>query len=218
MSTFSRSRTLYQGVLLGITALVASGALVVAAVVTKPQIEQAHEADLTTSLKAVLPGIAYDNDLLHDTVVIRHGVGSSSTTIYRARQKGQIVAVVYQIIGKGYGGEIAAVMGVDNAGHITSVSIVSHHETPGLGDKIEAAKSPWIKSFIGKGLDNLTEKQWHVRKDGGDFDQFSGATITPRGVVAAVKAGIDLYAANRDAMFSDAPAGASTQGSAGGSN
>lgn len=193
----------YQGALLGITALLASATLVFAYLQTGPQIEKQHTADLTASLKAVLPGIEYDNDLLSDQLLIHDGVGASSTIFYRARRHGEVVAVVYQVIGKGYAGEINAVMGLDRDGHITSVRVVSHHETPGLGDKIDSAKSPWILSFNGKGLDNPDEKGWHVRKDGGEFDQFSGATITPRGLVAAIKGGLDLYAAHRTEILGE---------------
>lgn len=197
-----RKRTPYQAMLLGVTALLASATLAFAYLQTGPLIAQQATADLTASLKAVIPGIDYDNELLADQVVINDGVGSSKTTVYRARQKGDIVAVVYQVIGKGYAGEITAVMGLDRAGHITAVRVVAHHETPGLGDKIEPAKSPWITSFIGKRLDHPDEKGWHVRKDGGEFDQFSGATITPRALVAAVKGGLDLYAAHREEILS----------------
>jgi len=193
----------YQGVLLGLTALLASATLVFAYLLTGPLINKQHAGDLTTSLKAVLPGIEYDNDLLSDHVEITGGVGAITTTVYRARLHGEIVAVVYPVFGKGYGGEINAVMGLDRNGHITAVNVVSHHETPGLGDKIEPAKSPWIQSFIGKGLDNTDEKGWHVRKDGGVFDQFSGATITPRGLVAAIKGGLDFYAAHRTEILEE---------------
>lgn len=205
-----RKRIPYQGVLLGVTALLASATLVFAYLQTQPQIDLQHAADLTASLKAVLPGLEYDNDLLNDQLVIHDDIGSGSTTVYRARRHGEVVAVVYQVIGKGYAGDISAVMGLDRDGHITSVRVVSHHETPGLGDRIEQAKSSWIDSFTGKGLDNPDEKGWHVRKDGGEFDQFSGATITPRGLVAAIKGGLDLYAAHRAEIF-DASSAASQE-------
>lgn len=196
-----RKRIPYQGLLLGATALLASSALVFAFLLTRPTIERQHAADLTASLKAVIPGIALDNDLLADRVVIAGGVGTTTTTVYRARQKGEVVAALFQVIGKGYAGEITAVMGVDRDGRITAVRVVAHKETPGLGDKIEPAKSPWIERFSGKGLGNPAAKGWQVRKDGGEFDQFSGATITPRALVAAIKGGLELHAAHHDAMF-----------------
>lgn len=199
-----RQRIPYQGALLGVTALLASATLVFAHLHTEPLIEQQAVADLTASLRTVLPGIDYDNDLLGDQVTIPAGVGGATTTVYRARRQGEVVAVVYQVTGKGYGGDIAAVMGLDRDGHITAVRVLSHKETPGLGDKIEAAKSSWIDSFTGQGLDTLDAKGWHVRKDGGQFDQFSGATITPRGLVAAVKGGLDLYAAHRAELLAPA--------------
>lgn len=202
--TTMRKRIPYQGALLGVTALLASATLAFAYLLTGPLIEQQSAADLTASLKAAIPGIDYDNDLLTDQVIINAGVGSTTTIVYRARLNGEVMAVVYQVIGKGYAGDITAVMGLDRDGHITAVRVVSHRETPGLGDKIEQAKSPWITSFIGKGLDHPDAKGWHVRKDGGEFDQFSGATITPRALVTAVKGGLDLYAAHREEIFSPA--------------
>lgn len=200
--TAMRKRIPYQGALLGATALLASATLVFAYLQTAPLIEQQAAFDLTLSLRAAIPGVDYDNDLLSDQVIINGGVGSSRTTVYRARRKGEVVAAVYQVIGKGYAGDITAVIGLDRDGHITAVRVVSHRETPGLGDKIEVAKSSWIDSFVGRGLDTLDTKGWQVRKDGGEFDQFSGATITPRALVAAVKGGLDLYAAHREEILS----------------
>ena len=95
------------------------------------------------------------------------------------------------------------IMGVDRDGNILGVRVLSHKETPGLGDKIEAAKSDWILNFTGRSLDNLTSAQWAVKKDGGVFDQFAGATITPRAVVGAVRDGLELFAARRTEMIEE---------------
>jgi len=98
------------------------------------------------------------------------------------------------------------VMGVDRDGRVLGVRVTRHTETPGLGDKIEANRNPWVLSFTGKSLGDPVAARWAVRKDGGDFDQFAGATITPRAVVAAVKQGLERFAAQRDAMLGDAEA------------
>jgi len=101
---------------------------------------------------------------------------------------------VFKVFGKGYGGEIVVLMAVDKAGTLLGARVLRHTETPGLGDKIEAAKSDWIDGFAGRKLDGT---MWAVKKDGGDFDQFAGATITPRAVVKAVKEGLETFARHR---------------------
>ena len=84
-------------------------------------------------------------------------------------------------------------MGIDKNGEILGVRVIAHIETPGLGDKIEISKSQWVLSFNGKSLNNLTVEEWAVKKDGGVFDQFSGATITPRKVVQAIRRGLTFF-------------------------
>jgi electron transport complex protein RnfG len=99
--------------------------------------------------------------------------------------------------GNGYAGAVECIMGVDRTGRITGVRVIKHRETPGLGDKIEAVKSRWIFAFEGKYLGDPPAEKWAVKKDGGVFDQFAGATITPRGVVKAVKGGLEFFEQNR---------------------
>ena len=81
------------------------------------------------------------------------------------------------------------------------VRVISHKETPGLGDKIEAKRNDWILQFAGLSLDNPDKNNWKVKKDGGQFDQFTGATITPRAVVNAIRGALEYFAANRDKLF-----------------
>ena len=102
--------------------------------------------------------------------------------------------VAFQMIAKGYGGDIRLLLGVDADGRLLGVRVLSHAETPGLGDKIETAKSGWALGFDGLSLGNPPVDRWKVKKDGGRFDQFSGATITPRAVVAAVRRGLEFFA------------------------
>ncbi len=199
----------YQTVSLGVVALVAGGALALAHTATGPAIAAAEAHDVATSLAQVLPENFHDNDLLADTTTVT-GADGRPLTVHRARQGGEVVAVIYQMSGKGYAGPVRLVMGVDRNGRITGVRVTGHAETPGLGDKIEAARSPWIHGFAGKSLEDPVPARWAVKKDGGEFDQFAGATITPRAVVGAVKAGLDLYLTQRAAMFAD-PAASSTE-------
>ena len=101
----------------------------------------------------------------------------------------------------GYAGAISLVMGVDKNGEILGVRVISHTETPGLRDKIEISKSKWILSFNGKSLDNVSFEQWAVKKDNRLFDQFSGATITPRKVVIAIRRGLEFYQVNQATLL-----------------
>ncbi len=191
----------YQTALLGGVALVSSLLLGLAAMVTGPRIEAAMAADLKQSLTQVLPG-TFDNDLLADTVTVA-GVDGKSVTVYRARRAGRVEGLVFQVVGQGYAGPIVCVMGVDRDGVVQGVRVLKHAETPGLGDKIEPAKADWIHAFTGRSLGDPDPAGWAVKKDGGRFDQFAGATITPRAVVRAVKGGLELFGRERLRMLDE---------------
>jgi electron transport complex protein RnfG len=196
-----RGKLFYQGVLLGSVALLTSAALALAARVTEADIKAAEAADLKQSLTQVLPG-EYENDLLKDTVTLSGKNGD--VLVYRGRRAGKVEAVVYRMIGHGYAGNIVCVMGVSREGKILGVRVIKHAETPGLGDKIEPAKSNWIHSFEGKWLGEPVAEKWAVKKDGGVFDQFASATITPRGVVKAVKGGLEFFESNKAKLLEEA--------------
>jgi Na+-translocating ferredoxin:NAD+ oxidoreductase subunit G len=204
MAAFSldaiREKLGYQPVLLGAVALLASMALSVAASSTHDPIAAAEAADMKASLAQVLPEGFADNDLLTDVKDIA-GDDGAPVKVHVARQGGKAVGAVYQVIGKGYGGAIMILMAVDAQGTVLGVRVLKHTETPGLGDKIEFAKNPWIDSFKEKSLGNPPEDKWGVKKDGGIFDQFAGATITPRGVVKAVKGGLVFFREHRDEIL-----------------
>ncbi len=190
-----REKIGYQPALLGVVALLASGALAMASTATHDAIAAAEAKDLRDSLSEVLPSGMADNDFLKDTVnVDRDG---QPVTIYRARQGSEMKAALFKVAGRGYAGEIQILMAVDMDGKTLGVRVLKHAETPGLGDKIEAKKDPWIKSFDGKSLGEPEPEKWAVKKDNGVFDQFAGATITPRGVVKAVKGGLEFFAAHK---------------------
>ncbi len=190
-----REKIGYQPLLLGSFALLASGALAWASGATGAAIAAAEAKDLRDSLSEVLPSGLADNDFLKDTVSVdRDG---QPVTIYRARQGQEVKAALFKVAGRGYAGEIQILMAVDMAGHTLGVRVLKHAETPGLGDKIEVRKDAWIKSFDGKSLGDPAPEKWAVKKDNGVFDQFAGATITPRGVVKAVKGGLEFFAAHK---------------------
>ncbi|OAI18542.1 electron transporter RnfG [Methylomonas koyamae] len=184
------------GVLAGF-ALLAAILLGVADLATRGVIELRLREDLQANLAQVVPAELHDNDLLQDSVMLDakdNNLGSEQIEVYLAKKAGIVKAVCFKFVAPdGYAGPISLVMGVDRNGEILGVRVISHVETPGLGDKIEVTKSKWVLGFNGKSLDNLSVEQWAVKKDGGVFDQFSGATITPRKVVQAIKRGLDFY-------------------------
>ena len=185
-----REKLGYQGALLASAVLITSAALAWAAQATGPAIAAAEARDLKQSLSQVLPG-QYDNDLLSDTVTLPGPEGE--TRVYRARRAGKVEAVVFQVVGHGYAGRIICLMSVDRNARILGVRVLKHSETPGLGDKIDPAKADWIHTFTGKYLGDPPAEKFAVKKDGGVFDQFAGATITPRAVVKAVKGGLAFF-------------------------
>lgn len=190
-----REKIAYQPVLLGVFALLASGALAWASSATGDAIAAAEAKDLRDSLSEVLPAGLADNDFLKDTVDLKNG--EKTVTIYRARKEGVVKAALFKVAERGYAGDIQVLMAVDSDGRTLGVRVLKHSETPGLGDKIEVKKDPWVKSFDGKSLGDPAPEKWAVRKDGGIFDQFAGATITPRAVVKAVKGGMDFFTAHK---------------------
>lgn len=193
-----RKRTAYQAMLLGGIATLASAVLVLGDMETRDTIALRKAEDLKASLSQVLPDAVHDNDLLSDVLTLPPSqAGSKSVTVYRAHRDNQISAVAYQVSSNGYAGPITCIMGVAANGEILGVRVLAHAETPGLGDKIEIARDNWITSFNGRSLVNTSSQQWQVKKDGGEFDQFTGATITPRAVVKAVHEGLALFDANR---------------------
>ena len=197
-----REKLGYHGILLGLVGLGASAALATADHFTHADIAAAEIRDIQASLKQVLPEGFADNDLLQDVALLKNAEGSE-VKVYRARLAGQPRGAVFQVASRGYAGDVEALLGVDRNGAILGVRVVKHQETPGLGDKIELAKSRWILSFDGKSLGKPPAERFAVKKDGGIFDQFAGATITPRAVVKAVKGGLEFYAAHRDEILKE---------------
>jgi electron transport complex protein RnfG len=192
------------GILAGFS-LIASVLLGVTNCTTQDTIQQRLDDDLKSSLADVVPATLYDNDMLQDTVKIpsaQYNIGTAETLVYRARKAGEITAVCFKFTAPdGYSGAIDMIMGIDRNGKILGVRVLSHKETPGLGDKIELAKSPWILSFNGFSLDNLSPEKWAVKKDGGQFDQFAGATITPRKSVQATYRGLQLFKDKKEELL-----------------
>jgi electron transport complex protein RnfG len=188
----------YPMVALGLVTLIAGAVLALAHRITAPAITAVETRTLIASLSQVLPSDFADHDVFSNPIELIDP-GGQVLTVYRVHHEGEIVAVVFQQVARGYAGPIHLVMGVDRAGQVTGVRVTRHSETPGLGDKIEIRRDPWITSFTGRSLHDGT--RWGVNKDGGDFDEFSGATITPRAVVAAVKDGLHWFEQQQTHLF-----------------
>ena len=200
-----RQRLDYQTYVLAAAALLASVLLGVGDLATKGSIERRQAEDLLATLEQVLPSGLYDNDLLRDsgTIADTGEQGLGTVPVYVARKGGTVTAVAFKLSAKGgYSGPIALVMGVSAEGVVLGTRVVAHAETPGLGDKIERNKSDWITFFDGRSLGNTSPERWRVKKDGGDFDQFAGATITPRAVVGGVQAGLKFFQRHRKELLS----------------
>lgn len=175
---------------------------------TRDRIAYNERETLMRELNALIPRDRYDNKLYTDTLKVRNEklLGTSETvTVYRARREGKPVALVMAPIAPdGYGGPIKLLVGIAWDGTLTGVRVTAHHETPGLGDAIDEERSNWIYGFNGKSLNNPPLDRWAVKKDGGAFDQLTGATITPRAIVKAVKKTLLYYREHRDALFAGA--------------
>ena len=174
---------------------------------TKDQIAAAQQARLLRELQAVLPAERYDNDLALDTLTLDDPRLGGRSTVYRARLDGRPAASIFTVVAPdGYSGDIRLLVGVTPDGAVTGVRVTEHRETPGLGDEIELRKNDWILAFTGRSLGDPAAERCTVRKDGGAFDQFTGATITPRAVVAAVARTLTVTAERQHEWWDDVPA------------
>lgn len=181
--------------------------------VAQPRIEAAEAAQQLRVLQQILPADSFDNALLDDTIEVELPLTLSrpgADTVWRARRGGRPVAVILPVTTRdGYSGDIDLLVGIHRDGRVAAVRVVAHRETPGLGDAIEIARSTWIEQFNGRALGDPPDTQWRVRKDGGAFDQLTGATITPRAVVAAVREALAYHAQAHERLYTaiDTPGG-----------
>jgi electron transport complex protein RnfG len=195
-----RRKTLdYQTKILAAAALVASLVLGIVDLATSGAIARRQAEDMQATLSEVIPPGSYDNDLLSSSMTIRddkaHG---GEVRVYVARRQAVATGVAFAWVAMGgYSGPITLMLGVDAQGKVLGARVIAHAETPGLGDKIETGKSGWILDFTGRGLENPLPARWKVKKDGGAFDQFAGATITPRAVVAGVAGALEFVTRHR---------------------
>ena len=205
MIAINRRQILISGAFLWMFAVVGTTLVATTELTTRDAISENERRVLLRNLHALLPPDRLDNDIANDTVEVPASqlLGTSQhTPVYRARRQGEPVAAIFNAIAPdGYSGRIHLLIGIYVDGRIAGVRVVKHAETPGLGDAIEIRKSPWITNFDGKSLDDPQPSGWQVRRDGGDFDQLTGATITARAVVSAVRNTLVYYRRNADTIF-----------------
>lgn len=186
---------------LGLFAIITGGTIAVTQVMTAERIEEQAARAEAKALFEIIPENQHDNDLLSDTVKLPADNRLNSNdpvTVWVARREGRPTGLIMPVVAPdGYSGDIHLLVGVDLQGKVLGVRVTSHKETPGLGDRIETKKSDWIHSFTGRSIGDPEPRRWNVKKNGGVFDQFTGATITPRAVVKAVQRSLIYFRKHR---------------------
>jgi electron transport complex protein RnfG len=195
------------GAILAGLAAICTALVAVTHAITAPRIAANEQAYLEQSLQPVLQGIEYDGKLSESTLVIPspHELpGDDPVTIYRVYADGAPIAALFVVEARGgFSGPIRLLIGVDAAGAVTGVRVLSHRETPGLGDKIDADKSDWVLQFTGRSLGDPAAPGWAIQRDGGEFDQLTGASITPRAVIRGIRETLQYFEANQVTVFAE---------------
>ncbi len=193
--------------LLGLFAAVGTGLVASVHLATKAKIVENQLAMTRARVSELLEGLDYGNDPVTDHTTVGHArLGGQDLPVWFARRGDDITGVVLSAIApNGYSGSIHLLVGVDRAGNVLGVRVTRHRETPGLGDDIEADRSDWILGFRGRSLGNPPIELWRVRRDGGIFDQFTGATVTPRAVVQAVANALVYFRDHADELLATPP-------------
>lgn len=186
------------GILLGFVALLCTAISAGIFFLTKDKIDAVIAAQQRELLLQVIPQYYFNNNLLESAVIPQDKNLVGIQKIYFAKKDGNVSAYAYETTAPdGYSGDIRLLVGLDPKGEVLGVRVIEHHETPGLGDKIERRISNWILGFTNQQINEHNLSEWAVKKDGGKFDQFSGATITPRAVVNQTKRSALIMLNNR---------------------
>ena len=210
MNVIARSMGVAALILTGF-AVVGTGLVAVTYTSTKDIIAEAQRQALEAKLNQLVPADRYDNRITEDAIEVTapEWLGTDQpVTVYRARKDGQPVALfATPFAPDGYSGPIQLLIGVYADGTLAGARVLAHKETPGLGDSIEERRSPWILAFAGKSLGNPEPARWKVKKDGGAFDQFTGATITPRAVIKATRKFLEYVQTHQAQLFAPVATG-----------
>jgi electron transport complex protein RnfG len=199
------AETVRPALTLAIVAAVLTAVIALVASVTRERIAANEQAWIKQRLDALIAPGTHDNDLLADSITVTAPdlLGSSQPVrIYRARRGGMpVAAVIRPIAPDGYRGPIELLVAIGQDGRLIGVQVIRHEETPGLGDAFESRDIHWLDRFRGRALTDPPLPRWTVRRDGGDFDAFTGATITPRAIIKAVRNTLEYYQRNSQRIF-----------------
>lgn len=200
ITTISRN-----AMLLAAFAIVCTASVATINLLTRPEIDLQQQKALLKTLDQLIPQDSYDNDIFASCFMVQNdkrlGKGKTQPVFVATKNNRPVALMLETTTFQGYGGEIDLAVGININGQLTGVQVLKHSETPGLGDKIQSNKSDWLLSFAGKEYQELYPKHWEVKKNGGDFDAFTGATITPRAVVLAVKDALIYFSENKQNLF-----------------
>ena len=203
MKELSKSMT-RSAIVLGIFALVATALVAFTNNATKQRVAESKRAYTLKKLNELIPPAMHDNELDQDKLLVKDGLldKTNEVPVYRALKDNQIVAVIIQCVAPdGYSGRITQLVGIQRDGKLIGVRVTEHKETPGLGDAIDTNKSDWIHIFKNQSLLSPAESGWQVRRDGGEFDQITSATITSRAVVKATRNALRYFEQNKQMLL-----------------
>lgn len=199
---------LRSGLGLSLFAIITAGFIALTQVITKDKILEQIAQARTKALLEIVPAGQFDNNLLDNTFWLNAEAQlglKEGGEVFVALQQGQVRYFILPLVAPdGYTAPIRLIMSIDLSGTVIGLRVIEHKETPGLGDKIDIKKSDWVRLFEGRSLDNTPESAWAVKKDGGEFDQLTGATITPRAIVNAVYKGLQYFNAHKAELLAAA--------------
>ena len=197
---------LKSGITLAVIASICTGLVAVTWKLTNERIADNQTAWLERSMQPALAGVFFDSSVTESLLTVQppHELpGSEAALIYRVYAADKPVAALFAVSARdGYAGPIKLLIGVAMDGSLTGIRVVEHRETPGLGDRIETSKSDWVLQFDGRSLGDPGPDRWAIKRDGGDFDQLTGASITPRAIINAVRQTLHYFETNKDSIFS----------------
>lgn len=203
-ATAAKSATTLAGIAAICTALVA-----LTYHTTAERIAANEKAWLERSLQPALSGLFFDSGVTDSSITLQppHDLpGREAAIIYRVYAEREPVAALFVVTARdGYSGPIRLLIGVETSGKISGIHVLEHRETPGLGDRIESSKSDWAQQFNGRSLLDPQPSGWLIKNDGGEFDQLTGASVTPRAIVKAIKQTLLYFDQHRDTVFAESP-------------
>jgi electron transport complex protein RnfG len=199
---------LKSGVTLAVIAAICTAMVSLTYGLTKERIVANEQAWLERSLQPALSGLSFDSGVTESQIIIPppHELpGSEAAIIYRVYAKGSPVAALFVVSARdGYAGPIKILIGIDMQGIVTGVQVLEHRETPGLGDRVESTKSDWVEQFAGRSLLDPEPVGWRIKSEGGQFDQLTGASVTPRAIIKAIKETLLYFGVHKDEVFAEA--------------